>query len=143
MKKPSVALLSVFAISACAVVPFNTIPTDRTGYSDGWYYERLTPYYENNLYLEPRVHFRAVGELVGIPTTFDNGFEGHVDVLRQDIELFFAMPIPDLESRIALAQLAIRETCPLTDLTGLQDKIEYSNQTYVVLQNVPCDGHAS
>lgn len=142
MKNLKIVLPLALLLSACATVFFSPIATDRTGYTDAWYYERLTPYYTNNIYFEPRVHLRAVQELVGIPITFADGAHGHADVWRQDIELFFAAPVPDMEDRIDLARRAIRLTCPLTDMAGVQDKVEYADQTYVVLQDVPCRGHA-
>ena len=143
MKKLKITLPLLLIVSACSSIVFDPIATDRTGYSDAWYYERLTPYYENNMYFEPRVRLRAVKELVGVPITFEDGSPGHADVFRHDIELFFAAPVPDLEDRVALAQAAIRKTCPLTKVMGIRDNIEFSNQTYVVLQDVPCTGHAS
>jgi hypothetical protein len=130
-------LALTFMVSGCAV------EQDRTGYSDAWYYERLTPYYTNDLTLTPRVHLRAVGELVGVPINLDDGLEGHADVFRNDIELFFDKPVTSEEERINLIQSAVRVTCPQTDLVAIQDRIAYFNDTYIVLQNTPCRGHGS
>lgn len=124
------------AVSGCSVA------IDRTGYSEAWYYERLTPYYENDLALTPRVNLRAVRELVGVPIVFADGSAGHADVFRDDIEIFFAAPVTVEEDRINLVRSAVRETCLQTDLEGVEDRVEYSDETYVVLQNVPCLGHA-
>lgn len=137
MKHQITFLAFAFVVSGCAV------EQDRSGYSDAWYYERLTPYYTNDLALTPRVHLRAVRELVGVPITFDDGSEGHADVFRDDIELFFAEPVISEEERINLIQSAVRVTCPRTDLIEIQDRIAYFNDTYIVLQNTPCRGHVS
>jgi hypothetical protein len=137
MKYQMVLLPLVFAVSGCAV------EQDRTGYPDAWYYERLTPYYTNDLALTPRVHLRAVRELVGVPITFDYGSTGHADVFRNDIELFFAAPVTSEEERINLIRSAVRVTCPQTDMEEIQDRVAYFNDTYIVLRNTPCRGHAS
>ncbi|MDG1458014.1 MAG: hypothetical protein P8Q92_09040 [Pseudoprimorskyibacter sp.] len=137
MKYQSIALSLTLLISGCA------IEVDRTGYSDAWYYERLAPYYENNLALRPRVYLRAVRELVGVPVTFDDGTEGHADVFRDDIELFFATPVINEEERLNLIRSAVGETCPSTDLEAIKERIAYFDETYVVLQNVPCRGFAT
>ncbi|MEL6840655.1 MAG: hypothetical protein AAFP85_15290 [Pseudomonadota bacterium] len=136
------AALTASVLSGCSAALFPPIATDRTGYSDAWYYERLTPYYTNNIYFEPRVHLRAVNELVGIPVVFENGFHGHADVLRPDIELFFAAPVTSIDDRIELARRAVEITCPSTDLMDIASKVEFSGETYVVLVGLPCVGHA-
>lgn len=137
MKNLKTALPLLMVASACAVT------TDRGGYSEAWYYERLTPYYENTLSMKPRMQLRAVRELVGVEIVLTDGSAGHADVFRQDIELFFAAPVMDQTEQKMLGQAAIRATCPQTDLRGIEDRIAYSNPTYVVFQNVPCLGHAS
>ncbi len=137
-----IAGLAAAALFGCSSAVFPPIATDRTGYSEAWYYERLKPYYTNNIYFEPRVHLRAVNELVGIPVVFENGFEGHADVLRSDIELFFAATVPNIDDRVDLARRAVEITCPSTDLTNIASKVAFSNDTYVVLVDLPCAGHA-
>lgn len=138
-----VAGLTACALCGCSSALFPPVAEDRTGYSEAWYYERLTPYYTNSIYFEPRVHLHAVRELVGIPVVFDNRIEGHTDVWRSDIELFFAAPVPNIDDRVDLARRAVEITCPSTDLTNIASKVEFSSDTYVVLVDLPCVGHAS
>ena len=116
---------------------------DRSGYSEAWYYERLTAYYENNLATTPRVKLRAVRELVGVPAVLPNGVEGHVDIFRDDIELFFASPVTLEENRNNIIRTAVSETCPQTNLEGITNLVVYFDDTYVVLQGISCLGHAS
>ena len=137
-----IALLIACALSGCSAALFPPIAADRTGYSEAWYYERLTPYYTNNIYFEPRVHLRAVSELVGIPVVFENGINGHADVWRSDIELFFAASVTNIDDRIELARRAVEITCPSSDLVDIASKVEFSSETYVVLVGLPCAGHA-
>ena len=40
-----IAMLIACALSGCSAALFPPIATDRTGSSEAWYYERLTPYY--------------------------------------------------------------------------------------------------
>ncbi|WP_039017996.1 hypothetical protein [Halocynthiibacter namhaensis] len=136
MRHKKAILLFVFVIAGC------TVEQNRAGYADAWYYERLTPYFANDLALQPRVHLRAVRELVGIPIIFEDGSKGHADYFREDIEIFFAKPVTTKEERANLIHSAIGYTCPQTDIDGAQDKISYFDDTYVVLQNVSCLGHA-
>ena len=137
-----VAVLAASFLSGCSAALFPPIAMDREGYSGAWYYERLEPYYTNNIYFEPSVHLRAVSELVGIPVVFENGSHGHVDVLRPDIELFFASPVTSIHHRTELVRRAVEITCPSTDLKDIASKVEFSGETYVVLVDVPCIGHA-
>lgn len=125
-----------FFLCACA------IKTDRSGYEYAWFYERLRPYYESNLALKPRVYLRAVAELVGYPVTLPDGSEAHWDVLREDIELFFARSVADEEERLELARVAIGTACPQTDLENIEDNVAHSSDTYLVLEGVPCLGYA-
>lgn len=116
---------------------------DRKGTPNAWYYERLTPYYTNDLYLSPRVHLRAVRELVGQETVLADGTPAHADIFRDDIELFFARPIDDPKERARLIDEALLNTCPDTDRSDLRSRITYADQTYIVLQHVSCIGYAT
>lgn len=135
--KSKIAVLSVLAFSGCAV------HQDRTGYSEAWYYERLSPYYKNTLSFRPRVSLRAVRELVGTEVIHPNGVVGHADYFRSDIEIFFAAAIADQGERLNLARSAIRITCPETDIGEIEDNMVYSDETYVVFEGVRCIGYAT
>jgi len=114
------SLVVLLLLAACA------IPTDRSSFAQAWYYERLTPYYENNLALTPRTHLRAVSELIGQDIRQPDGSRVHVDTLRFD-----------------LAKTAIRITCPDTSLLRLPSRIVHDTPTYMIFHHLRCTGFAT
>ena len=78
--------------------------------------------------------------LVGIPVTFESGVTGHADVFRYDIAVFFARPVLDSDKRLELLRAAVTITCPQTDLDGIEARIVFANENYVVVQGLACLG---
>lgn len=134
LSRAFVLLPAALIAAGCAV------HIDRRGYADAAYYERLSPYYENDLALEPRVNLRSVRDLVGIPATFENDVAGHADVFRDDIEVFFARPVLDGDKRLELLRAAVAITCPQTDIDGIEERIVFANENYIVVQGLSCLG---
>ena len=58
MNASNIVVLGTSFLAGCSAILFPPIEMDRTGYADAWYYERLQPYYTNNISFEPKVHLR-------------------------------------------------------------------------------------
>ena len=132
----------VLAAPFLLLVGCGTIPIDRSGFDDAAIYERLKPYYANDLAPAPRKHLRAVLMPISGIIPVEDGPDGHWHGDRPDIEVFFAPSVLDRSERITHAKLAIRTTCPDTDLSSIEDSLVFSSPVYLVFQNMSCLGHS-
>jgi len=130
-------LITLLLLAGCSTI--ETVRPDRELKS---FYDRLTPYYDNTLEFKPRTRLLAYSWLAGADVPQPDGTSLHVDYLKFDVELFFARAVPLEGTRKALAIDAIRLTCPEAKVVDLQRAVTISTETYMLIENQRCLGHA-
>ena len=129
------------SILACAALTAGcaNFPIERPDGFDGYWLRN--PYYTNNLALTPRTQLTAYswigpgGYDIATGTHFFGSFEYAIEIgFRQDVE--------DPADRLSLAHSAIEITCPETDLTGLDAKVEVSEPRFMYIVDIQCFGFA-
>lgn len=129
-------------ILACAVLTAGcaNFPIERPDEFDGYWLRN--PYYTNNLALTPRTQLAAYEWLDGTNYQQPDGTWVHTDWWHYGIEIGFRQDVEDPADRLSLAHSAIEITCPKTDLTGLDAKVEVSEPRFIYIVDIQCFGFA-